>query len=89
MLDSLFNPAGGEGFGILSLVTVVPLVGMIILLFIPKQKTFAIKVWANGQPSPFNDPAAAFGWSSPLIEQPWQGGRLTVTLPDATTVIEP
>ena len=36
----------------------------------------AIKVWADGKDSPFNDPAAAFVFQSDVLQQAWHGGEL-------------
>lgn len=38
----------------------------------------SIKVWADGKPSPFNDPEAAFVYRGELLQQDWRGGRLLV-----------
>ena len=39
----------------------------------------AIDVWADGKPSPFNDPKLAFVYRGDLLEQAWQGRALVVT----------
>ncbi|BCX46818.1 conserved hypothetical protein [Haloferula helveola] len=37
-----------------------------------------IDVWANGRPSPFNEPGTAFVYRGDLLEQGWHGGCLEV-----------
>ena len=36
----------------------------------------AIDVWADGEPSPYNDLATAFVFRGDLLQQEWQGGTL-------------